>query len=135
MCYQMNLKEMIVTLDGLAATESNTLEAVSKSVKRGRGRPGGDGSRARILSSAGKFFASRGYNGVSMRELAQAAKANLGAISYHFGGKRKHYHETSPQLIEDIGSVFGPIVRRLREEVTFADGKRARKEHRHEIRL
>ena len=92
--------------------------------KRGRGRPGGGDSRKRILSSAGKLFASRGYSGVSMRELAQAAKVNLGAINYHFGGKRKLYHETTLRLIEDIGPVFGPIVRRLREEVAEAAGDR-----------
>ena len=92
--------------------------------KRGRGRPGGEDSRARILSSAGKLFASRGYNGVSMRELAQAAKVNLGAINYHFGGKRKLYHETTMRLIEDIGPHFGPIIRRLRETVGAAAGDR-----------
>lgn len=92
--------------------------------KRGRGRPGGGDSRARILASAGKLFASRGYSGVSMRELAQAAKVNLGAINYHFGGKRKLYHETTLKLIEDIGPVFGPIIRQLREDVTAADGDR-----------
>jgi len=117
-----------VASDGPIVSEFNTVAAEGSSVKpakRGRGRPGGDTSRARILSSAGKLFASRGYSGVSMRELAQAAKVNLGAISYHFGGKRKLYHETTLQLIEDIGPVFGPIIRRLREEVALADGDRA----------
>ena len=89
-----------------------------------RGRPGGDDSRARILSSAGKLFASRGYNGVSMRELARAAKVNLGAISYHFGGKRKLYHETTMRLIKDIGPVFGPIISRLCDEIKKAAGDR-----------
>jgi len=92
--------------------------------KRPRGRPGGDDSRARILASAGKLFADRGYNGVSMRELAQAAKVNLGAVNYHFGGKRKLYHETVGRLIEDIGPVFGPIIGRLREQTTQAAGDR-----------
>lgn len=91
---------------------------------RSRGRPGGGDSRARILASAGKLFAARGYNGVSMRELAQAAKVNLGAINYHFGGKRKLYHETVRRLIEDIGPVFGPIIGRLREQMSQAHGDR-----------
>lgn len=59
-----------------------------------------------------------------MRELAQAAKVNLGAINYHFGGKRKLYHETTLKLIEDIGPVFGPIIRQLREDVAAAEGDR-----------
>ena len=59
-----------------------------------------------------------------MRELAQAAKVNLGAINYHFGGKRKLYHETILRLIEDIGPVFGPIIRKLREDVMQAGDDR-----------
>ena len=93
-------------------------------VKRNRGRPGGGDSRARILASAGKLFAARGYNGVSMRELAQAAKVNLGAVNYHFGGKRKLYHETVLRLIEDIGPVFGPLIGQLREDVARAGSDR-----------
>ena len=113
--------------DSTIGSEINVVAAEGKAanpVKRGRGRPGGDDSRARILSSAGKLFASRGYSGVSMRELAQAAKVNLGAVNYHFGGKRKLYHETTLRLIEDIGPVFGPIIRQLREDVVRADGDR-----------
>jgi AcrR family transcriptional regulator len=77
------------------------------------GRPGGAKSRERILANAGRLFAARGYNGVSMRGLAQAAKVNLGAINYHFGGKAALYHETVCRLIDDIGPLFGPIIRRL----------------------
>lgn len=91
---------------------------------RPRGRPGGDDSRARILASAGKLFAARGFSGVSMRELARAAKVNLGAINYHFGGKTKLYHETIVQLIEDVGPVFGPMICQLKEDVAQADGDR-----------
>ena len=117
-----------MTSDGPIASELNTVAAETSSVKpvkRGRGRPGGDDSRARILSSAGRLFASRGYSGVPMRELAQAAKVNLGAINYHFGGKRKLYHETTLKLIEDIGPVFGPIIKQLREDVARAGDNRA----------
>lgn len=92
---------------------------------RARGRPGGEDSRARILANAGKLFAARGYNGVSMRELAKAANVNLGAVNYHFGGKRKLYRETIQQLIDDIGPVFGPIIRSLREEAAEAAGDRS----------
>ena len=89
------------------------MATVATANSRPRGRPGGGDSRARILASAGKLFAARGYNGVSMRELAQAAKVNLGSISYHFGGKRALYHETVRRLIDDIGPVFGPVMKRL----------------------
>lgn len=44
-------------------------------------------TRDRILRTAERLFAERGYNGVSMRELAAAAHVNVASIAYHFGGK------------------------------------------------
>ncbi len=47
---------------------------------------------ARELVRAGRLlFARRGYDGSSVRALAQEAGANLGAITYHFGSKRSLY--------------------------------------------
>lgn len=107
-----------MTVDGAAGTEQESRGG------RTRGRPGGGDSRARILASAGRLFAARGYNGVSMRELAKAARVNLGAVNYHFGGKRELYRETIQRLIDDIGPAFGPIIRSLREDVERAAGDR-----------
>lgn len=45
------------------------------------------GTRERILRTAERLFAERGFNGVSMRELAAAAQVNVASIAYHFGGK------------------------------------------------
>jgi len=121
--------EMIVATDvgntGLPGSNTQAQEKASAADGgRPRGRPGGDDSRARILSSAGKLFAERGYDGVSMRELARAAKVNLGAVNYHFGGKGQLYHETVLQLIEDVGPIFGPIMERLNDDVAAANGNR-----------
>lgn len=118
---------MVADIGGSALPVEDALKGtVAKPVNsaRSRGRPGGGDSRARILSSAGKLFAARGYNGVSMRELARAAKVNLGAVNYHFGGKHKLYHETVLKLIEDVGPVFGPIIGQLCEDVEAAAGDR-----------
>lgn len=46
-----------------------------------------DGTRERTLRTAEQLFAEKGYNGVSMRELATAAKVNVASISYYFGNK------------------------------------------------
>ncbi len=121
-----------MTVDVSISTEENASAAQNERgerAPRARGRPGGEDSRARILSSAGKLFAARGYSGVSMRELARAAKVNLGAVNYHFGGKGKLYHETVLRLIEDIGPVFGPIIHRLVDEVSNAAGNREALSH------
>lgn len=50
-------------------------------------------TRARLLRVATKLFATKGYDRVSVRELAKAGKCNLSMISYYFGGKEKLYLE------------------------------------------
>jgi AcrR family transcriptional regulator len=46
-----------------------------------------DGTRDRILRTAERLFAERGFNGVSVRELAAAAQVNIASIGYHFENK------------------------------------------------
>ena len=51
-----------------------------------------DDTAKKILAEATKLFAEKGYKGVSVREILQAAEVgNIGAISYYFGGKRELY--------------------------------------------
>jgi len=49
---------------------------------------------ARLLDTAERLFAESGYDGVGMRALADEAKVNLGAATYHFGSKEQLYIET-----------------------------------------
>lgn len=44
-------------------------------------------ARERLLDAAEELFAERGFNGVSVREIATAACVNLGVIPYYFGTK------------------------------------------------
>lgn len=44
-------------------------------------------SRTKLIEAAIPLFAEKGLAGVSIRELAEAAKVNSALISYHFGGK------------------------------------------------
>jgi AcrR family transcriptional regulator len=46
-----------------------------------------DGTRDRILHTAERLFAERGFNGISLRELAADAQVNLASIGYHFESK------------------------------------------------
>ncbi|WP_117190200.1 TetR/AcrR family transcriptional regulator [Rhizobium terrae] len=43
--------------------------------------------RDTLLKSAVTLFALSGYNAVSLRDIAKAAGANVGSITYHFGSK------------------------------------------------
>lgn len=80
---------------------------------RPRGRPGGAESKARIVEAAGRLFAARGFDGVSTRELARAAKVNISAITYYFDGKDGLYDAVLRQLIDETAPLFDPMVARL----------------------
>ena len=43
--------------------------------------------REALLIAAVRLFSSNGYNAVSLREIAKAAGANVGSLTYHFGSK------------------------------------------------
>lgn len=43
----------------------------------------------RLLAAAEDLFAERGYDAVSVREVARRAGANLAAVGYHYGSKER----------------------------------------------
>ena len=49
--------------------------------------------KERILNEAEAFFAQKGYRGVTVREIVEAAECNLSAVNYYFGNKQKLYFE------------------------------------------
>ncbi len=48
-------------------------------------------TRTRLLETAATLFAEHGYRGASVRHICDLARANPGAVSYHFGGKKQLY--------------------------------------------
>lgn len=48
----------------------------------------GRGTQEKILDSAEKLFARRGFHGVSIREITSAAGVDVALANYHFGSKR-----------------------------------------------
>lgn len=48
---------------------------------------GGKATRQRVFDAAVRLFARRGYDAVGVRDIAAAARANVAAVNYHFGGK------------------------------------------------
>jgi AcrR family transcriptional regulator len=59
-------------------------------------------TRARLLAAARELFATRGFEGTSVRALTEAAGANLGAVTYHFDSKEGLYRA----LLEEV---LGPV--------------------------
>jgi AcrR family transcriptional regulator len=59
-----------------------------------------------LLREARRLFADRGYRGASIRAITQAANANLGAVTYHFGSKDALYRAV-------LETVFGEMADRV----------------------
>ncbi len=74
--------------------------------------PEGEASRQRLLHVAVRLFAERGFANTSVRQIAAAAQANVGAIAYYFGDKQGLYRaaftEPMGQPQDDIVRFAGP---------------------------
>jgi AcrR family transcriptional regulator len=56
-------------------------------------------SRARLISAAQTIFAQKGYDGTTVKELADEAGVNVSLVSYYFDGKEGLYRS----CIEEVG--------------------------------
>jgi TetR/AcrR family transcriptional regulator len=59
--------------------------------RRKRERRDPQGTRQALLQAGAALFAERGFDGVSVEDVADRAGFNKALISYHFGGKRALY--------------------------------------------
>jgi AcrR family transcriptional regulator len=57
------------------------------------------------MDSAAQLFATHGYRGAPVRDICNLARANPGAVSYHFGGKRQLYRAVLRQAAERLAAV------------------------------
>ena len=70
-------------------------------------------TRERLLEASTRLFADNGYRGASVRDICNLARANPGAVSYHFGGKRQLYRAVlrrAADTLADMGSVSSDAV-------------------------
>jgi TetR/AcrR family transcriptional regulator len=77
----------------------------------GRGRDA-QATRDRLLTAATQLFAARGFDGVSVEQIAQRAGVTKALINYHFGGKHKLYltimTSTFSEIVERVERVAEP---------------------------
>ena len=59
-------------------------------------------TRERLIESATRLFAERGFAKVTVREICKAARANVAAVNYHFGGKNGLYQEIVQSAIRTM---------------------------------
>ena len=52
-----------------------------------------EATRAKIMEAAGQLFTERGFNGVTVRDIAKKADTHLSALNYHFGSKEALYRD------------------------------------------
>ena len=78
-------------------------------------REAGQRTRTRLMDAALDLLADRGEEGVTLRELTDAADANVAAVSYHFGSLRalcdasvEHALERYLDAQEEAVSALGP---------------------------
>jgi len=59
-------------------------------------------TRQLIINISRDLFSRYGYEGVSIRMITDKAKVNLGAITYHFGGKENLYTAVIQDAVKDV---------------------------------
>ena len=59
-------------------------------------------TRARLLEAARELFGERGFKKVTVREICQAARANVAAVNYYFGDKIGLYREVLQSAIDGM---------------------------------
>ncbi|TVQ87055.1 MAG: TetR/AcrR family transcriptional regulator [Chromatiaceae bacterium] len=59
-------------------------------------------TRERLLTAALEVFAERGYEAATIREICGRADANVAAVHYHFGDKRRLYEAIFSNLFDTL---------------------------------
>ncbi|WP_010279137.1 TetR/AcrR family transcriptional regulator [Paenibacillus senegalensis] len=65
-----------------------------------------DAAKNRILQAAISCFAANGYDQTSVRQICEAAEANLAMVSYYYGSKEQLYYAVLDQWFKDANPGF-----------------------------
>ncbi len=71
-----------------------------------------DQTRLALIRAGLKRFGEQGYEATSTREIAAAAKSNIGSIAYHFGGKEGLRAACAEYIVETIRGIAGETMGR-----------------------
>lgn len=64
-----------------------------------------DRKKTLILDAAESLFAEQGFAQVSIRDIAEAAKANIAAVNYHFGSKERLFEALFARRVIPVNSM------------------------------
>lgn len=73
------------------------------SAQHARRRPGVE-TRYRLLDAAEQLFSERGFDGVSMRDIASASRVTLALANYHFGTKDGLFRAVIERRVPEVSS-------------------------------
>lgn len=73
-------------------------------------RASSEKTRVALIEAGLRLFGEKGFAAASTREIAAAAKANIGSIAYHFGGKEALRDACAAHIVETMRSVAGPVL-------------------------
>lgn len=77
-------------------------------------------TRTALLERAEPLFLAHGYEGVSIRQITDAAGANVAAINYHFNGKMNLYREVLARRMDEIVREKLALLAKLDEQMPTA---------------
>jgi len=75
----------------------------------------GEQAKRRLLLAALEKIGDRGYEGASVREIADAAGQNVAAIAYYFGNKENLYAEVIEGIIAYLNRAFGGLAEEAKQ--------------------
>ena len=88
----------------------------------------GSGAPSELISAAERLFATRGIDGVSLREVTRAAgQRNTTALQYHFGDREGLLRALVEKHMDDVAADRAEFLDRVcpRQELTVRDGAEA----------
>nr|WP_295462697.1 CerR family C-terminal domain-containing protein [Mesorhizobium sp.] len=71
---------------------------------------GAEQTRLALIRASLVLFGRQGFDATTTREIAAAAKANVGSIAYHFGGKEGLHAACAQHIVDTIRGIAGEAV-------------------------
>jgi AcrR family transcriptional regulator len=94
---------------------------MAETTKTDARREAGERTRQRLLEAARELLAERGEDGVRLRDITDAAEANVAAVHYHFGSKEALCREAVEQAIRRLLEEQISRLRELDEDATLEE--------------
>lgn len=106
----------------LGATSNNSRRAQSRGKSAGRPVDGdSELTRRRILDAAVAEFSERGFNGTTLRQIAEVADLTAGTMYHHFATKREVYEAAFGYAVEGLYVGFDEIMKATSDLFTRID--------------